>query len=268
MPIRLLHHAPALFEELTRLGMLCVRGKNLTAELVAIADPGEAVLKGSDRLLFPGLGLSLLPSRLAGLHALRLARLPQHVGMLEFDFEKGSFPLSIAVPDEFSAGSRLKSFVAAFCAEEVTVEELFAWRAEFTPAFEACPCCQSIADQRRACPERHPLAPILADLAELRLSAHCRLIGSGFDFSRFITTRALSFDEGTITANDDGGDCVLRIDPAFAHAIWVLPVQVDGECRTTVRVYDTLGSLNLELSVPGDQFVAPWQSYCAQACSQ
>ncbi|WP_367870495.1 hypothetical protein [Luteolibacter sp. Populi] len=124
-----------------------------------------------------------------------------------------------------------------------------------------------IADHRRSFPDRHPLAPILGDLTELRLSAHCRVIGSGFDFSRFITARRLFFGEGTITLNDDSGDCVLRIDPAHAHALWVLPVQVDGECRTTVRVYDTLGSLNLEFSVPGGQFVAPWQRYCAEACS-
>lgn len=54
VPIRLQHEAAELFERLAGLGMLCIRAKNLTAELIAIADPGDTVLKGGDQILFPG----------------------------------------------------------------------------------------------------------------------------------------------------------------------------------------------------------------------
>lgn len=266
VPIRLLHDAPDFHERLASLGMLCLRAKNLTAELVAIADPGETVLEGTDQLLFPSLGLSLSPSRIAGVHAMRIAQLPRHSGVLEFDFEHARFPLGIAIPGDLNGSKHLQEFVASFCQEEVEIPELLEWRAKLAEPFQACPCCQAAAEQRRANPEAHPLAPILSDAIDFGLELHCRITGEGFDFSRFIDPRRMSFQEA-ITLHDDHGDGILRIDPAHAHAIWVLPIHVDGETRTAVRIYDTLGSMNLEFSVPGDAFVAPWQRYCAAACS-
>ena len=266
VPIRLRHQAPDFLERLTRLGMLCVRAKNLTAELVAIADPGETVFVEESQALFPALGLSLATSRIAGVHAIRVAQLPDHSGMLEMDFEGGHFPLGFALPDELHGTARLRELVASFCAEEIGVEGLLQWRASLAEPFQACPCCQAAAEQRREHPEFHPLSAILADVVDFSLPLHCRLTGGSFEFSRFLDARRLSC-QGALTVCDESGDCVLRIDPAYAHALWVLPVLVDGESRTTVRVYDTLGSMNLELSVVGDAFVGPWQRYCAAACS-
>lgn len=266
VPIRLRHQAADFHECLASLGMLCLRAKNLTAELVAIADPGEIVLEGDDQLLFPSLGLSVSPSRIAGVHAMRIVQLPRHSGVLEFDFEHARFPLGIAIPGDLNGSKRLQEFVATFCEEEVEIPDLLQWRAALSEPFQACPCCQAAAEQRRANPEAHPLAPILSDAIDFGLELHCRITGEGFDFSRFIDPRRMSFQQ-SITLHDDHGDGILRIDPAHAHAIWVLPVRVDGETRTAVRIYDTLGSMNLEFSVPGDSFVAPWQRYCAAACS-
>lgn len=266
VPIRLQHEAPEIFERLAEIGMLCVRAKNLTGELVAIADPAGLAMESGDSLLFPGLGLSMMRERVAGLHALRMASLPQNPGILELDFTQGRFPLAFALPDELADGARLREFVADFCVEEVEIMELLRWRDALTAPVEACPCCKAAAAERRARPDLHPLAPILADLVELQLPMHCRIRGDGFDFSRFIEPRRLSFDGGAITLNDDSGECVLRVDPAQAHALWVLPLCSDGETRSSVRIYDTFGSMNLEFSVPDDRFVRPWQGYCRTAC--
>ncbi len=265
VPIRLRHDAPEFFERLAALGMLYVRAKNPTAELVATADPGGAVLAAPDHLFFPSLGLSLAPSRLAGVHALRIARLPRNPGVLELDFGHARFPLGLAIPGEAGGSARLREFVASFCLEEVEVPELLEWRAALSEPFQACPCCQAAAAERRAHPEAHPLAPIFSDAVDFGLDLHCRVTGEGFDFCRFIEARGVSL-RGAISLHDDSGEGILRIDPAHAHALWVLPVRVDGETRTAVRIYDTLGSMNLEFSVAGDAFVAPWQRYCA-ACS-
>lgn len=265
VPVRLQHGAPDIFQRLAGIGILCVRAKNLTAELVAIADPCDAVIETIRALNFPGLGLSLIRERVAGLHALRMASLPQNPGILEFDFEKGRFPLAFAVPHEGADGARFREFVAAFCMEEVEILELLRWRDSLAPSFEACPCCQAAAAARRAHPEHHPLAPILHDMVDLKLALHCRISGDGYEFSRFLDPHQLSLQGGSITLNDDQGESVLMVDPAHAHALWVLPVAIDGELRTSVRIYDTLGNLNLELSVAGESLVKPWQDYCRAA---
>ena len=266
LPIRLRHDAPGFFEGLASLGLLYLRAKNPTAELVVMGDSGEAALTSAERVLFPSLGLALAPSRLAGVHASRTAWLPQNPGLLEFDFEQARFPLGIAIADEPEGIARLQNLVATFCREEVELPQLLEWRAALAEPFKSCPCCQAAAIERRAHPEAHPLSPILSDVIDSGADLHCRVRGEGFNLSRFIDARWISF-EGGITVHGGPGESILRIDPAHAHAVWVLPVRVDGETRTTVRIYDTLGSMNLELSVPGGSFVAPWQRYCAAGSS-
>ncbi len=233
VPVRLRESAPELFRQLAAAGPLCIRAKNLTAELAAIADGGDIVIRGHDEVFLPALGLCLSLPEIAGIHALKVAQLPGHAGVIEVDFENSRHPLSVAFPGDPFGSKRLRELVAACCLEETEPEDLLRWRETLAEPFQPCPCCQAAADHRRAHPEAHPLVPILRD---------------------------------AITARDARGECLLQIDPAYAHALWVLPVAVDGETRSTVRIYDTLGGMNLALSLPGACFVERWQHYCAAAC--
>lgn len=265
IPVRLRESAPEFFERLAAAGPLCIRAKNLTAEMVALADGGDTVIRTEDEAFFPSLGLRLFLPKIAGVHALKVAQLPDHSGVIEMDFEKGFHPLSVALPgDSFGAG-HLRELVAAYCLEETELEDLQQWRGTLAEPFQACPCCQAAADRRRAHPEAHPLAPILQDVIDSGLPLHCQIYDRGFQFDRFLEARKLVFRDA-ITVRDTHGECLLQIDPAYAHALWVLPVAVDGEIRSTVRVYDTLGGMNLVLSVACDLFVERWQHYCAAAC--
>ena len=103
-------------------------------------------------MLFPGLGLCLKPEHLAGLHAMRMASLPQGIGVLDFDFPDTPYPLSIALTEELLPGSSFPSFVADHCLVELELEELFRWRAGLGEPFQPCSCCQALAEQRRARP--------------------------------------------------------------------------------------------------------------------
>ncbi len=265
VPIRLRKSAPEFFERLAAAGPLCIRAKNLTAELVAIADGGDIVIRRNNEIFLPALGLCLSLPEIAGAHALKVAQLPGHAGVIEIDFENGRHPLSIALPGDPFGSKRLRELVAACCLEETEPEDLLRWRATLAEPFHACPCCQATADHRRAHPEAHPLVPILHDAIDSGLPLHCRILGAGFQFDRFLEIHNLVLHHA-ITARDARGECLLQIDPAYAHALWVLPVAVDGETRSAVRVYDTLGGMNLVLSLPGACFVERWQRYCAAAC--
>jgi hypothetical protein len=262
VPIRLRHGEAEFLDRLAALGPLCLRAKNLALELAAMTDPGGAVLPTGNHCWLPACGLSFDRSRLAGVHALRAARLSRYPGVLELDFAGDRFPIGFAVPPE--GADALVKLVADFCGEERDVPELMEWRSALAPPFEPCACCKSSIELRRAHANAHPLARILADATDAGLEFHVRVTGKNFSFERFLRPAKIDLN-GAITVNDLASLTILRIDPAMTHSAQVGTAVTDHETRTVVRARDLLGDECLALSLPGDRHVQAWRHYCTVA---
>lgn len=262
VPVQLRHQKADFLERLAGLGSVCVRAKNLAAEVASIIDPDETLMQSNRQAWFPTLGLSLSTDQIAGAHAMRMDALTGHPGTLEIDLFGARSPLIFAVPSEGEPAFR--ALVADYCMREREYDDIHEWRSAFAPPFEPCDCCKSAIESRRARAHTHPLAPILADAIHSSLDLHCRLLDKSFTLERFIRPVKIEL-QGAITVTDTETMTILRIDPALTHSVHVGTTVSEGETRTVLRAFDLLGTEMLTLSTDGDHRLTPWRNHCTAA---
>ncbi|MFD0894146.1 hypothetical protein KBB96_02600 [Luteolibacter ambystomatis] len=261
--LRLRPAPEAIFQAIAPIHRLYMHARNIGAELAAIQPLGMPLLdEDSGSVFFPEGGLNLDLTHLKGVHAVRIDKLLHPAPAVEFDFEERSCALSLVALDESADYGPFVEDLRALGESAIPHAELNRWRSELDPPPCLCPHCSQAADRRVLHATRHPLTLILEEASVLHLPLMCRIQSPHLGMvTRLIPGRA-KLRNGCIEVIDASGHGLLHIKLEYAHSLWVLPIRIDGEPWSAIRVYDMLGQLNLEIATPDPAIERNWRSIC------
>jgi len=261
--LRLRPTSEAIFQAVCPIQRLYVHARNTGAELATIQPLGFP-LHDEERhtVFFPDGGLNLDLTHLKGVHAVRIDKLLHPAPAVEFDFEERSCALSLVALDESADQGAFVEDLRALAESAITQPELNHWRAELDPPPCLCPHCHQAAERRILHAARHPLTLILEDATVLHLPLLCRIQSPHLSMVTRLIPGRVKLRNGCIEVIDASGHGLLHIKLEYAHSLWVLPIHLDGERWSAIRVYDMLGQLNLEIATPDPAIERNWRSIC------
>ncbi|MGC4013839.1 MAG: hypothetical protein QM755_04880 [Luteolibacter sp.] len=261
--LRLRPAPEAIFRAITPVKRLYVHARNNGAELAAIQPLGEPLLDEENHVaIFPEGGLNLDLTHLRGVHAVRIDKLLHPATAVEFDFEERSCALSLVALDESADHGPFVEDIRILSESTIPLTELDRWRAELDPPPCVCPHCSQAADRRILHAARHPLTLILEEATVLHLPLLCRIQSPHLGMVTSLIPGRVKLRSGCIEVIDASGHGLLHIKLEYAHSLWVLPVRIDDETWSAIRVYDMLGQLNLEIATPDPAMERNWRSLC------
>ncbi|BCU78166.1 hypothetical protein [Luteolibacter sp. LG18] len=253
----------AVFDLLSPIQRLYLHARNTGAELAAIQSLGIAAMDEDGKTaLFPEGGLNLSFERLAAIHAVRIDKLVRPALAVEFDFQDRANGLSVVALDESPDGGGFVESLHALTEARITAADLTQWRSDLDPPPCLCPHCSQAAERRLAHAASHPLTAILEEAVVLHLPLLCRLQSQHLGMVTNLIPGRVKIRDGCIETIDASRHGLLQIKLEYAHSLWVLPIRIDGETWSAIRVYDMMGQLNLEIASPDPALEARWRLIC------
>lgn len=266
--LRLLPLPQEVFRAVAPIQRLYVHTRNVGAELAAIQPLGSAIFDDDEPLaFFPESGLNVDLSELVAIYASRIDKLVKPALGLEFDFQNSANALSLVALDESPEEGQLAHKIHTMGDTTLSATDLTDLRRELDPPRCLCPHCREAADRRVEFAASHPLTALLQDAMECRMPLLCRLQSPHLGMVSWMVPGRVSVRDGRIEMIDSGGHGLLQVKLEFAHSLWVLPVRMDGEAFSVIRVFDMLGNLNLEIATPDPKIEMRWREFCEHGSS-
>lgn len=256
---------PALLENVAGSGPLYVHARNWMAELATILPLGGMVTDEEERTaMFPEQGLLLALGEVEEVHGVTIEYRSRQALALEFATRGEPRAVSIVALPNISDMEHFTRCIHRHPADILREEDYRKWREEFIVRPYICPCCTAASEERRADPERNPLARIFCHAIETRLALRCNVASSAIGFCAWLTPQSLQFSDGVMGAIGIDGKSMLELDFGICHSMHIARREIDNEAFSEISLYDSLGGLHLQIAARGWQHEAVWRGLCGE----
>lgn len=210
----------------------------------------------------PDNGLGFAANDLVRIHAGEVAVGALMTHALDFEFARFPGGLSLHKFPGMDGIDGIVTLLRDLPCDVLGKEELIAWRDEHTEPFEICPCCEKRAAERALNPGRHPLYRILRHAVVLRTPLEFRLSADHVDMTSSFAPCRIILRNGFIILSDALSQAAFHVDMRSVHALVIDVITLDSVSYSSLRIYDTLGTLNFHLMTEEPRHAAVWRDLC------
>ena len=252
-----------LLESVATGGPLYVHARNWLAELAAITPLTGIVIDDEEKVaLLPEVGLQISLKSIEAVHGVEIRHRESQVLAVEMATRGEPRSISIAAIPRMSDMDHFIGALRGHPSETLREEEYQQWRNDFIIRPKMCPCCAAAAEERRAAPENNPLTRIFCSAIGEKRALRCSIVSPHFSFATWLAPKSLQFSGGVIGVIAEDGKSMLEVDTGLCYLLKIVRRRFDGESFTVLKVYDSMGILQLEISTHGWEAERSWHELC------
>jgi hypothetical protein len=214
---------------------------------------------------FPEEGLHVSLRKIDAIHGVDLHSATGPLLSAEFAIRGVPKALAIAAIPNLSDVERFRSAMGEQAAQFITPQGFQRWHKSHARKPALCPCCEAAAEKRRATLEQNPLTRIFHHAIGSGMQLRSSIVSPAYGFTASLTPASLAFAEGILEVSGADGTTMIELDPGLCHSLTIVRETLDGERFSTLKLYDSTGTIHLKLAAPGWETEKLWRKICETA---